>query len=76
MYKRQQIYNEVTSIVVYLTVSCVTWWFGDRRMAKFLMHMNNKNGGSTVNGSNQVLNITGKTEHINKPSTDQGVIPK
>jgi len=65
-----QIYNEVTSIVVYLTVSCVTWWFGDRRMAKFLMHMNNKNGGATVNGSNQVLNITDKTEHINKPSTD------
>lgn len=30
------LYGQTTSIVVYLTVSCVTWWFGDRRMAKFL----------------------------------------
>lgn len=28
------IYTEATSIVIYLTVSCVTWWFGDRTMAK------------------------------------------
>ncbi len=33
------IFNNVTSIVVYLTVSCVTWWFGDRRMAKTIMHL-------------------------------------
>jgi hypothetical protein len=31
------IFNDVTSIVTYLTVSCVTWWFGDRRMAKTIM---------------------------------------
>uniref|UniRef100_A0A6M3J1Q6 Uncharacterized protein n=1 Tax=viral metagenome TaxID=1070528 RepID=A0A6M3J1Q6_9ZZZZ len=33
------IFTNVTNTVVYLTVSCVTWWFGDRRMAKFLMKM-------------------------------------
>lgn len=31
------IFSDVTSIVTYLTVSCVTWWFGDRRMAKNIM---------------------------------------
>jgi len=36
------IYNQVVSIVVYLTVSCVTWWFGDRRMSKFLTELNAK----------------------------------
>jgi len=34
-----QIFNETTSIVTYLTVSCVTWWFGDRRMAKTIMEL-------------------------------------
>jgi hypothetical protein len=33
------IYNETTSIVIYLTVSCVTWWFGDRTMAKAIVNM-------------------------------------
>lgn len=33
------IFTNVTNTVVYLTVSCVTWWFGNRRMAKFLMKM-------------------------------------
>jgi hypothetical protein len=36
------IFTEVTSIIIYLTVSCVTWWFGDRRIAKYLMRMNEK----------------------------------
>lgn len=36
------IYNQVISIVIYLTVSCVTWWFGDRRMSKFLTELNSK----------------------------------
>jgi len=31
------IFSEITSIVTYLTVSCVTWWFGDRTMAKNIM---------------------------------------
>lgn len=34
-----QIFMEVTSIVTYLTVSCVTWWFGDRRIAKTIMEL-------------------------------------
>jgi len=33
------IFNNITSIVVYLTVSCVLWWYGDRRMAKTIMEM-------------------------------------
>ena len=33
------IFNDTTSIVTYLTVSCVTWWFGDRRMSKSIMEM-------------------------------------
>ncbi len=33
------IFQDTTSIVTYLTVSCVTWWFGDRRMAKNIMEM-------------------------------------
>jgi hypothetical protein len=33
------IFNDVTSIVTYLTVSCVTWWFGDRRMSKSIMEL-------------------------------------
>jgi hypothetical protein len=36
------IFSEVTSIIIYLTVSCVTWWFGDRRIAKYLMRINEK----------------------------------
>jgi len=39
------IFNDVTSIVTYLTVSCVTWWFGDRRMAKTIMELK---GASTT----------------------------
>ena len=41
-----QIFNETTSIVTYLTVSCVTWWFGDRRMAKTIMQLR---GAKTTN---------------------------
>ena len=33
------LFSNVSNAVIYLTVSCVTWWFGDRRMAKFLMKM-------------------------------------
>lgn len=36
------IYSQVISIIIYLTVSCVTWWFGDRRMAKFLTQINKR----------------------------------
>jgi len=30
------LYQQVTSTVIYLAVSSVTWWFGDRTMSKFL----------------------------------------
>jgi len=33
------IFRQTISIVTYLTVSCVTWWFGDRRIAKFLQKL-------------------------------------
>lgn len=35
-----EIFIQVISIVTYLTVSCVTWWFGDRRIAKTIMELN------------------------------------
>lgn len=34
---------QVVNTVLFLTVTCVTWWFGDRRMAKFLMRLNDGN---------------------------------
>ena len=36
-------YTNVSSIVIYLTVSMLTWWFGDRRVAKFLYRLNDGN---------------------------------
>ena len=30
------IFQQVTSTMIYLAVSAVTWWFGDRTMSKFL----------------------------------------
>ena len=35
-------YSQVSTMVIYLTVSCVTWWFGDRRMSKFLTTLNDR----------------------------------
>lgn len=32
-----EIFQDATSIIIYLTVSAVTFWFGDRRMAKTIM---------------------------------------
>jgi hypothetical protein len=31
------IYQSVIEVILYLTVSCVTWWFGDRTMSKYIM---------------------------------------
>lgn len=36
-------YNQNTSVVIYMTVTCVTWWFGDRRVAKFMTRLNDGN---------------------------------
>lgn len=37
------LFNKVVDIVIYLTVSVVTWWFADRRTAKFLYRLNDGN---------------------------------
>lgn len=41
-------YTQTTSMVIYLTVSCITWWFGDRRMAKFLTGMDKKGNSDST----------------------------
>lgn len=41
-------YTQTSSMVIYLTVSCITWWFGDRRMAKFLTTLNKKQQSDSV----------------------------
>lgn len=33
------IFTTIIDTIIYLTISCVTWWFGDRRMAKYLTKM-------------------------------------
>jgi len=38
------IFTQVTSTMIYLSVSAVTWWFGDRTMSKFLQHKSDKKG--------------------------------
>jgi len=43
------IFQQVTSTMIYLAVSAVTWWFGDRTMSKFLQQRSvkkNNPGGS------------------------------
>ena len=37
------ILTHILDIVLYLTTTCVTWWFGDRRTAKFLNRLNDGN---------------------------------
>jgi hypothetical protein len=36
------IFQQVTSTMIYLAVSAVTWWFGDRTMSKFLQEKGKK----------------------------------
>jgi hypothetical protein len=38
-YQAVAIFDNVTSIVTYLTVSAVCWWFGDRRIGKTIMEL-------------------------------------
>jgi len=42
-------YTQVTTMVIYLTVSSVTWWFADRRTAKFLQSLGNKKQSESIN---------------------------
>ncbi|MBU1633260.1 hypothetical protein KJ762_01985 [bacterium] len=37
------LFDKIITIMVYLTVSCVSWWFADRRTAKFLMRLEDGN---------------------------------
>lgn len=39
----QNIFTDVTSVIIYLTVSCVTWYFGDRQMSKAIVNMKKGN---------------------------------
>jgi len=36
------VFSQVTSTIIYLSVSAVTWWFGDRTMSKFLQQQGAK----------------------------------
>jgi hypothetical protein len=36
------IFEQVTSTMIYLTVSAVTWWLGDRSVSKFLQQREKK----------------------------------
>ncbi len=43
------IFQQVTSTMIYLAVSAVTWWFGDRTMSKYLQQQGvKKKGGGNV----------------------------
>jgi len=42
------VYRQVSEMVIYLTVSCITWWFSDRRMAKFLTTLNSRKQNDSV----------------------------
>jgi hypothetical protein len=41
------IFQQVTSTMIYLAVSAVTWWFGDRTMSKYLQDKGKKNNNNT-----------------------------
>jgi len=46
------IFTQVTSTIIYLAVSAVTWWFGDRTMSKFLQDQGkNKQIASSSQGN-------------------------
>ncbi len=41
-----EIFTDMVNVIFYLTVSVVTWWFGDRRVAKFLYRLDDGNSRS------------------------------
>jgi len=41
--KSLELFDKITTTMIYLTVSCVSWWFADRRIAKFLMRLEDGN---------------------------------
>lgn len=36
-------YQQIVKTVIFLTVTCLTWWFGDRRVAKNMARLNDGN---------------------------------
>jgi len=38
-----KIYMFIIEATIYLTVTCVSWWFSDRRIAKFMMRLDDGN---------------------------------
>jgi len=46
------IFTQVTSTVIYLAVSSVTWWFGDRTMSKFLQDQGRKKVNNNTKSNN------------------------
>jgi hypothetical protein len=43
---------QVVDTIIFLTVSAVTWWFGDRTMSKFLQGMAKEKSGKSSSGNN------------------------
>ena len=53
----EDIFSQVISTIIYLAVSAVTWWFGDRTMSKFLQQQGarrNGNAGGSGSGGGDV----------------------
>lgn len=48
-----QIFQDTTSVVLYLTVSAITFWFGDRQMNKYIMSLK----GVDTKKSDDIINI-------------------
>ena len=45
------IFSQVTSTMIYLAVSAVTWWFGDRTMSKYLQQQGAKKNKQLSGGN-------------------------
>jgi len=68
------IFSHVTSTMIYLSVSCVTWWFGDRTMSKFLQGQGaqrNRGGGGSPGVTNP-LNPSGPPWTDRRPGRGGG----
>jgi hypothetical protein len=62
-----EIFNLVIVTIIYLTVSCVTWWFGDRRIAKFIMRLGDDNYKPVMY---DMENVTPSSTKMNIPKKD------
>jgi uncharacterized membrane protein len=65
------IFQQVTSTMIYLAVSAVTWWFGDRTMSKYLQQRGAQNNRQGMRpGTNPEIK-PGTTPNV-KPGTTPG----